>query len=179
MLKCSIRLIVLCCLLMIAGCATSRVEGNATIYTVDLNSILLNIAAVIAAFVYAIFQFTKKKILNGILGITGGVFGCVILFGMVGDKLTVTPDEFELVRRGIGSENSAHLRYDDLNQATITLEITSGRRGRKNKNYYLNCGLKSGETKVVPIGTLMKAGLDEILGHMQAHHVPVHDQTGE
>ncbi len=167
------------CLLLICGCVKKTVKGDVSIYTYDLNTMLMVIAGFIAALGYGVYRIRQKEYWKGgftvliALGV-GGFF----IPSFCGDSLKITPERMVLTRVGFASDKSADLNFDDITHVTITMKETRGRRGRKNKNYYLNCSMNSGEVKVVPMGELVKEGLSDIVDNLQARQIMIVDNSG-
>ncbi len=174
-----LRCLSLLCLLLICGCVQKTVAGDASVYTYDLNSILMAVAGFTAALGYGVYRISQKEYWSGgiIVLMALGVGGFMIP-GLWGDSLKITPERMTLTRVGFAAEKSTDLQFDDINHVTITMKETRGRRGRKNKNYYLNCSLKSSEVKVVPIGELLEKGLGEIIENLQSRQIMIVDNSG-
>ena len=72
------------------------------------------------------------------------------------------------------------IALDNVNDVTLTKEISRGRRGRKNTNYYLNFNLKNGGTeKLTTSNSLMEASADKLLATLVTRNIPIVDNTGD
>lgn len=93
------------------------------------------------------------------------------------ENTTIRPDGF-FVRSGIWGLSTYDVKYAETSNISITMEETRGRRGRKNKNFYLVCSQKAGETKKVPLGGACEEGAELILLGAAASGVSVVNATG-
>jgi hypothetical protein len=126
-----------------------------------------------------IAAFTQKKRLWGvILIIAGPIVAIGLAPGLYLDKVVVSEDTL-YSRHGFWWSPTIHnIRYDDLSNVRFGVDVTRGRRGRKNYNYYFDCSYKSGKQERVPVGDLVKPALDEIGTRFAKHGVNVVDTTG-
>ncbi len=88
---------------------------------------------------------------------------------MYSDRVVVDDQHFE-AKYGIWFKpNEQSVRFDDLRE--IRYMATKGNRGRV--NYSLHCITKTGETRIVPAGDLVKNTVPEILEKAEAKGVNI------
>ena len=120
----------------------------------------------------------KKRLWGVILVLAGPIVAIGWAPGLYLDKVVVS-EETLYSRHGFWWSPTIHnIRYDDLSNVRLGVDVTRGRRGRKNYSYYFDCSYKSGKQERVPVGDLVKQALPEIGAHFAKHGVNVVDSTG-
>jgi len=92
---------------------------------------------------------------------------------------SVVDDKSFSVTTGIWGMTSHKVNFDDINSVRVTSEVTRGRRGRKQTNYYVQCDKKSGGTEKIGINNQVtqKAAVP-FLAKVMERNIPVNDMTG-
>jgi len=152
--------------LFAAGCVNKKVEGGATVYTMEWWVPVLFVLGGLALLGIAVLSFAKKRVWGGvILGLAGlGVLG----FGLpsaLNDRVVVDDAHFERTSGWI-STSTQSVRFDELDNITLKSETKMTRRGQKTTYSYV-CAKKNGGSEVFPLGDLMKEAHPQILANAE------------
>jgi hypothetical protein len=156
--------------LFAAGCVNKKVEGSATVYTLEWWVPVLFVLGGLALLGIAVFSLAKKRIWGGvILGLAGlGVLG----FGLpsaLNDRVVVDDEHFERTSGWI-STHTQSARFDELDNITLKSETKMTRRGKRTTYSYV-CTKKGGGSEEIPIGDLMREAHPQILANAQKKEV--------
>jgi hypothetical protein len=163
--------------LLLTGCVKETVDGDKHIYTYELWAPLLILVVGLAAVPAG--WFLRNNRFGWALMILGPIAALGFAPTLFLERTTVDPQGFH-VKTGIWGMTAAHqVRFDDLQTIRLTKEISRGRRGRKNTNYYMVCCRKDGTEAKVPLGnSLVEKAIDQIKIGIDAHSINVVDETG-
>lgn len=165
-------------LLTLSGCVQESTTGTTKTFSyqlwVPISVVLGGIAAGVGGWFY------RKK--DAKMGWSFAILGpaLALLFGpsLFLDRAVVS-DTGLSIRTGILAATAAHdVKYDDLQRVRITVEETRGRRGRKKKNTYLICELKSGQQAKVPVNNdVSEAAAPHFLLGVAQRKIDIVDET--
>lgn len=105
---------------------------------------------------------------------------CAVFLGpnMFLENAKLTANKFSL-STGILAMNKMEVNLDEVYSASIIMEETRGRRGRKNKNYYLVCSEKNGnQTKLPMSNSLFELAAPRLVEKFVEKGIQVVDQAG-
>jgi hypothetical protein len=161
-----------------AGCVARAQSGDKSLYTTEVwLPVTLAAAGVISIVVGLVVAlrssgFWKKVGYALLLMLVVPVIAGIIAWTVSYQSLEVNDSEFNL---HIGFP-WAPIDHDVPFDALGALEFRqweTRRRGGTQINYEMICHWKRGGSSVVPLGDLMKAGLDDILGRARQHGVAI------
>lgn len=171
-----LRLALIACLLLCtcSGCTTESTDGDTTTFSYELWVPLTMIFGGAALTVAGFFLNSFSQRLSWTMMLLG--LGGTLLMGpgMFLEYASVSPQEFNL-RTGFWFYPTSHsVRFDNIAGIQVTSEETRGRRGRKSKEFYIVCGLKSGGQEKIPVGGLMKQGAaEQMLVTADSKQIPI------
>lgn len=162
--------VLLVSMIVIAGCVEHQTKGSESTYRMEAWAIAAVGIGGIAMGVAGWFVRTKIARLGWVMLILGPVCTIFVAPMMYFDVVKVDDQHFER-KAGFGGTSESH-RFDDIGSMHYYSQTTGfGRRRRT--NYYLDLGMKSGQTQRVSMGTLMQAARDEIMSRAQAKGIAV------
>jgi hypothetical protein len=148
--------------LFAAGCVNKKVEGGATVYTLEWWVLALMGGGGLALLAVGVFSFAKKRIWGGLV-LTAAGLG-MIGFGVptaLNDRVVVDDQHFERTSGWLGTSTQS-VRFDELDSMTLKTETKMTRRGQQTSySYVLN--KKGGGSEEFHLGDLMKEANPQIL----------------
>lgn len=171
-------LLVLILLLGLTGCVKENVEGDTIHISYELwvwfslffGGIALSVVG------WVLRKFSERF---GWFMMLGGAAGA-IYFGPTTflENATLTPSKFNL-NTGFYATNHFEITFDQVQSATVIMEETRGKRGRKNKHYYLVCTEKNGKQQKLPMSNaIFKKAMPHFCDRIRTMGVDVIDQSG-
>ena len=170
--------IVLMLLLLFVGCVKETTNGDTTYYAKEWWVwCSLTLGGIVAAVLGWLLRGTSDRI-AWVLMVGGPVCGLILGPNAFVENATLTSSKFHL-STGIFGSATHDVSFDELQGVTITMEVTTGRRGRKNQNYYLVCSEKSGKQSKLPMSNpLVEKALPKLAQQFADKGIPVIDQAG-
>jgi hypothetical protein len=161
------------------GCVARAQSGDKSLYTTE-PWLPVTLAAVgVISFATGVVVVLRssgvgKKIWSGLLlMLVVPAIAAFITLTVSYQSLAVSDGEFNL-RIGFPWAPIDHDVPFDALTALEFRQYETRRRGGTQINYEMLCYWKRGGNSVVPLGDLMKAALDDILGRAQLHGVAIH-----
>ncbi len=156
-------------LVLISGCYERVTQGNQSIYRFAWWLGPAVIAGGILGLPAGWFLRTVNKKWGFALMVLSPVLLIIVAPATYSDRVVVDDQHFE-AKYGIWfSPNMQSVRFDDLSE--IRYVATRGHRGRI--DYSLHCVTKTGETRIVPAGDLVKNTVPEILEKAKAKGINI------
>lgn len=167
-------------LLGLGGCVKEDVNGSTI--TVS-NELWVPLVTLVGGIVAAPAGWLLRKKSNrfgwGLL-----IMSPLVIFGFAPslflDRAVVDDTHFSL-HTGIWGLTAVHeVKFADLSRIRLISEETTGRRGRKQTNYYLLCERKDGTSAKVPLGNkVAETAALHLIERAKALNVPIVDETGQ
>ena len=89
------------------------------------------------------------------------------------DHVDVSETEF-YARHGIWwKPTEHHVRFADVRAVKLIEEISAGRRGRKNHDYFLDITYKGNNSERIPVGNLLRDALPTIATRLGEHQIAI------
>jgi hypothetical protein len=170
------RLLLLACVVLVAGCIDRSQSGNTTVFTFASWVICLPAVPGVALLAIGAFLFfgTKSYRWGGLGLIVLGIALMVFLMPMLAMSRVEVDDEHFVSTRGLPFAMSRdEEKFDDLADIQVeeTIETRNGVESRR--TYALICTRKSGQANTVPIGDLMRGASSDILTRAKRKGVPM------
>ena len=167
------------CLLTLSGCVKESVNGSSKVYTIELwvPALIFVIGAVAAPAGYFLRE-TSDRLAWGLM-IIGPIMALGVAPSLFLNKTVVSPEGIT-VRSGVwGMGGNHNVKFDNVQQVRHVVEETRGRRGRKNRNYYLVCDCKDGTASKLPLSNdcVEKAAIP-FLTMAKEKNIPIVDEVG-
>ena len=125
--------------------------------------------------------FMKNRGFRGLVFLIVAVAGTVTFspFGFV-DHVTITNERLQS-KLGFWCFPTTHdIAFADVASVTLSKKIKSGRRGRKETNYYLDFAKKNGTVEsITASNALVEEAGGDIMVQLDLHGIPFTDVTGE
>jgi hypothetical protein len=164
--------------LLLGGCYKESVSGDVTTITYAWWMLPLSVAGCVVASIIGwltrnaegrAWWFSMFMLLGGPVALVCFVPKLVV------DKVTVDSQQLT-VRAGFWfSPTTMNAKFADTQRFLLITEISRGRRGRENKNHYLECVSKSQQVQRVSIDELLSPALDKIVEQAMLHNISVDD----
>lgn len=172
-----LSLFLLCTL--ISGCVKRQETESSVVVSYEM---WVGIAGVLGGFVAsAIGWYLKNHGFRGWVFLIMAVAGTLTFspFGFV-DHVTITNDRLQ-TRWGFWCLPNVHdIVFSDVTSVNLSKKITSGRRGRKNVNYYLDFAKKDGTVESISAtNALVEEASEDIMAQLDQHGIPFAGVTGE
>lgn len=94
------------------------------------------------------------------------------------ENAKLTPTKFNL-NTGFYATTHFEVTLDELQSATVIMEETRGKRGRKNKHYYLVCTEKNGKQSKLPLSNaICEKAIPHLADRIHERGIDIIDQSG-
>lgn len=164
---------------VLCGCVKRETTESGVVVSYELWVAFSAILGGIAASAFG--WYLKSHSVRGWVFLIVAVLGTVTFspFGFV-DHVTVDHDHLE-TRWGFWCFPTINkVAFSDVASVNLSKKITSGRRGRKNVNYYLDFAKKDGSViSISATNSLMEEAAPDVLVELDSHSIPFQDVTGE
>ncbi|WP_442484867.1 hypothetical protein [Aeoliella sp. SH292] len=161
-----------------SGCVEEKVDGTTHTFTYDwwIPTVML-LGGVLAIPIGLALRRTSSRF--GWALIIGGPIAALGVAPSLFLDRSVVDDQHFSVRSGIWGMTAIHdVDYDQLAHVRYIVEESTGRRGRKNLDYYLVCTHRDGSSSKIPMGNpCAEAAAVEFLRRATALNIPIHDET--
>lgn len=174
--KCAILLTLIICFFAL-GCVSETADGSTKIFKFELWVIGLLAGVGIAAGIGGWFLRRLKPVLGWILFLGGPLFLVFVLPGMYMEHVTVSPGKVTRVGGFWFSQTTEEINLDDVISIEIIVKESRGRRGRKNKDYYIVFSSRGKSTEIA-LGEIMEVAAVEIIQRAKDRNIIVRDLTG-
>jgi hypothetical protein len=165
-------------LLGLSGCVSRQVQGDTAVYTWEGYVGILVVLAGLGAAAAGWFLCEYEKRLGYSLLIGVPLLLVFLAPGLFLNSVRVDDDHFEVHTGWWWAPTEENIRFSDVQEIEYYEEEHFNRRGTS-YSYYLECLLKSGERKQVPLDMLGEVAADEIFEKAEARGVtvpPVEDE---
>lgn len=171
-------LLVFVLLLGLTGCVKESTDGETIHITYELWVWSLLFFGGIAISVGGWFLRSFSERFGWIL-MLGGAAGA-LYFGPTTflENASLTKTKFNL-NTGFYATTHYEVTLDELQSATVIMEETRGKRGRKNKHYYLVCTEKNGKQSKLPLSNaLCEKAIPHLADRIHERGIDIIDQSG-
>lgn len=155
------------------GCVQETVKEEATYYNYELWLPAMLFFGGLALAVGGYFLRSWASQFAWVLMIGGPV-------AALGFAPSLYLDEAKLTKEGLshrggiwGLTASEDVKYDDIRDIHLELEITTGRRGRKNENYYIYCETSGGQVKLSLNNDVIEMASEKFLQTAAEKGIPI------
>ncbi|HEY2839846.1 MAG TPA: hypothetical protein VGJ26_11890 [Pirellulales bacterium] len=157
-----------------------RQRSSGSIYSYEPYVFGLMLLASVVAVPAGWFLRKKSGRVGGfgwVMLIGGPIMLVAVVPGFWSDFIKVDEQGFELKTGFWFAPTHYKVEFDKLSSIALTAETRTGRRGRKETSYFLQCAERAAAGDKVPVGDMMKVALDEILTRAHDKGVVLMDQT--
>lgn len=137
-------------LLSLTGCVKEKTDGDTIRITYE---IWVWFSLFFGGIAISVVGWVLRRLSErfGWLMMLGGAAGA-LYFGPTTflENASLSPTKFNL-NTGFYASNHFEVTLDELQSATVIMEETRGKRGRKKKHYYLVCTEKNGKQNKLPL----------------------------
>ncbi len=161
-------------LLVLPGCTNEAREGDVVTYTFAWWVPVSMVVGCVIVFLVGVFLLVHSRY-GWVLILGSPLFGIFLVPALFSDRVTITPNHFDLQTGIWFSPSSHHLEFANVQQIELISQVNNGRR--KTTSYFMLCTLKSGGQEKVPLGDLMRNGpTEEIVRVAHARGIPILDR---
>ena len=171
-------LLVLVLLFGLTGCVKESTEGETIHITYEIWVWFSLFFGGIAVSVVGWFIRNFSERLGWIMMLGGAAGG--LFFGPTTflENATLTPTKFNL-NTGFYATTHFEVTLDEIQSATVIMEETRGKRGRKNKHYYLVCTEKNGKQSKLPLSNaICEKAIPHLADRIHERGIDIIDQSG-
>lgn len=170
-----LALVLFCAL---TGCVSEKTDGDTIRITYEIwvwfSLFFGGIAASFVGWVLRKFSDRLGWVLM-LLGAAGALYFGPTTFL---ENASLTPTKFNL-NTGFYASNHFEVTLDELQSAIVIMEETRGKRGRKNKHYYLVCTEKNGKQNKLPLSNaIFKKAMPHLRDRIRERGIDIIDQSG-
>ncbi len=166
-------------LLALTGCVNERTSGDNQIFTYEWWVPALMFFGGIAVTAAGWFTRRLHNSWPYVLLYAGPVLFIFMAPAYFFSKATLNANELNVRGGFFGMTTNQTVKFADLSEVHFTKEITTGRRGRKNTNHYLDCKLKDGkDVRLALSHDCLKECTPHFLHEVLVRKIPLIDENG-
>lgn len=166
-------------LLTLTGCVSERTAGNEKVFTYEWWVPTLMFVGGIAATAGGWFARGANDRWPYILLIGGPIAFIFMGPSYFLNKTTLGATDLKVRAGTWGMGTNLHVKYDDLQEVRFATTVSTGRRGRKSTNHFLDCKLKDNTDVRLPLSNdCIKAAAPEFIYMVRERNIPLYSEDG-